>query len=111
MKDTINAAKEKAANVNTDSELPNVQSTGSWNVEHNGKSYDLHNTKTYQRAQAAGWSDSDFLKHFHGADTDNSGTITKKENQAYINALEGLSKKEKHDMFEILQTRKAKNPY
>ena len=84
---------------------------GSWSVEHNGKTYQLKNTKTYQRAQAAGWSDDDFLTHFHGSDADNSGTITKAEAKAYIDALEGLSKKEKHDMFEILRTRKSKNPY
>lgn len=104
-------AKQKAqqeVKANKSEEVPEV---GGWSVEHNGKSYDLKNTKTYQRAQAAGWKDEDFLTHFHGSDTDNSGTITKSEAKAYIDALGGLSRKEKHDMFEILRTRKSKNPY
>ena len=102
-------AQQEAKAKKTENAIPEVG--GSWSVESNGKTYDLKKTKTYQRAQSAGWSDSDFLKHFHGADADHGGTITKAEAKAYIDALSGLSRQEKHDMFEILRTRKAKNPY
>ena len=49
--------------------------------------HNLKNTLTYQRAQAASVSDSDFLAAWNAADKDGNGYIKKAEAQAYVNAL------------------------
>lgn len=73
--------------------------------------YNLKTTKTYERAQAAGIPDSDFVNAFWAADTSGNGKITKDEAKAYLNALNDLSQEEKRKWFDVLVTRKSKNPY
>lgn len=101
--------KEKAQQ--KESSIPEVEGNTQWSVESGGRTYDLHNTKTYERAQAAGISDNDFLNAFHSADTDGNGKIKKAEAKAYLDALDNLSRSEKHTWFDVLVTRQSKNPY
>ena len=61
--------------------------------------YNLKNTQTYQRAQAAGVSDNDFLNAWNAADADGNGYMKKAEAQAYVNAL---PKDERSKWFNIL---------
>lgn len=98
---------KKARDITSKSEIPSADdlptadsSDGlNWSLN-NG--YDLKNTKTYARAKEAGISDSDFVNAWWAADTDGNGYMKKAEAQAYVNALQGLSKEEKNKWFNVL---------
>jgi hypothetical protein len=104
---TTLADYKKAREITSKSEIPSADdlptadsSDGlNWSLN-NG--YDLKNTKTYARAKEAGISDSDFVNAWWAADTDGNGYMKKAEAQAYVNALQGLSKEEKNKWFNVL---------
>lgn len=106
-----NQASLDAAKNQSSTDIPTAGVDKNWYVESGGQTYDLHSTKTYERAKSAGISDDEFLKAFKGADIDGNGKIKKSEATAYINALTNLTKEQKRTWFDVLVTRKSKNPY
>uniref|UniRef100_UPI0004940B98 hypothetical protein n=1 Tax=Butyrivibrio sp. AE3004 TaxID=1506994 RepID=UPI0004940B98 len=87
---------------------------GSWSVNVGGKTYNLHDSKGYQKAQSLGVPDNTWLQMYKETDTNGNGRNTKDETKAYIEQLVKLGtidKSQRADYFDMLNGTKAKNPY
>lgn len=104
------ALRQKNAQPTENTTQESVPDLG-WSVSNGSKNYDLHDTKGYQRATAAGISDDEWLNAYWAANTNKDTKITKGEAEAYIKALGDISQTEKRNWFDYLIGTRAKNPY
>jgi hypothetical protein len=108
------SSKAKETTSTSKNEIPVAgvkASDSSWSVKVGDRTYDLHDSKGYKKAQSLGVSDNDWLNMYKAADANKNGKNTKDEVNAYIKALGDLTNSQKADYFDMLIGTKAKNPY